>query len=272
VATTPGAHADRGLPGAVAVVLCAGSPIGQACAARLAAEGAELVVVDPVLTAGGRVPEGAALVASPADDRASLAPVVALCESRWGRIDILVNCHARSDQASVEAATPEVWDRALRDNLLGPLDATVALLDLLKRSGHASVIHIGSVDGLFGNPSVPAYSVAKGGLVPLTHVMAHEFAPYGIRVNCVARAALGSRTDPPDAAIDDLCAVTPLGRPAEPAEIAGAVAHLASTDASYTTGTVLVVDGGRTAVTPGTGRRSVSPNHEHDARVRSVVR
>jgi NAD(P)-dependent dehydrogenase (short-subunit alcohol dehydrogenase family) len=134
----------------------------------------------------------------------------------------------------------------------GTIGRACAFLPLLKRAGRAGVVHLGSVDGNLGNPRVPSYSAAKGGLVPLTHVMPHEFAPFGIRVNCVARAAV-DEPGPPTSLRDRVVAVTPLGRVAQAAEIAAAVAFLASEDASLVTGAVIVVDGGRTGITPGTG-------------------
>lgn len=127
---------------------------------------------------------------------------------------------------------------------------------MLKSSGSSAVVHIGSVDGFLGNAAVPSYSASKGGLIPLTHIMADEFAPYGIGVNCVARAATAGGPVPHDA---ELVAATPLGRIAEPAEVASAVRFLASAEASYITGTVLTVDGGRTAITPGTRGWSRQP-------------
>jgi NAD(P)-dependent dehydrogenase (short-subunit alcohol dehydrogenase family) len=164
---------------------------------------------------------------------------------------VLVNCHVALDWTSIEASELAAWEESIRVNLLGPLVCTKAFLPLLRAGRAPSVVHLGSVDGMLGNPSVPAYSTAKGGLIPLTHVMAHELAAFGIRVNCVARAAVAdSKIDPERVA--RVLEVTPLRRVAEPAEVAAAVAFLASDDASYITGAVLTVDGGRSGLTPGT--------------------
>lgn len=140
-------------------------------------------------------------------------------------------------------------------NVLGPVFAARAFLPLLKRSPAPAIVHCGSIDGTLGNPQVPSYSAAKGAIVSLTHVMADEFAQYGIRVNCVARAM----TVDPDRTVhpmyERLVEETPLGRPSFMEEVVAAIEFLASPAASYITGVVLPVDGGRTAITPGTRPR-----------------
>lgn len=227
-----GVHVDR-LGGRTGVVVGVGNPLGRACAERLEADGASVMGIDESTC-----------------DISAEASVAQFVERCGPRVHVLVNCHFEVEWTTVEASDFEVWERSVRINLLGPLVCTKLFLPSLRAAGSASVVHLGSIDGALGNPRVPAYSAAKGGLVPLTHVMAHEFAPYGIRVNCVARAAVAGH--PARAVPEALLRATPLGRVAEPAEVAAAVAFLASADSAYVTGSVLTVDGGRSGVTPGT--------------------
>jgi NAD(P)-dependent dehydrogenase (short-subunit alcohol dehydrogenase family) len=208
----------------IAVVADAGNPVGRACAERLAVEGARVVLLCRSESEPAAADDADAIVVDVSVEEAVARASAAVVD----RVDVLVNCHAALEWTSIEASTLDDWHESIRVNLLGPLVCTRALLPQLRRGRSPSVVHIGSIDGALGNPHVPAYSTAKGGLVPLTHVMAHELAAVPV------------------------VAATPLGRQALPSEIAAAVAFLASDDASYITGTVLTVDGGRSGLTPGT--------------------
>jgi NAD(P)-dependent dehydrogenase (short-subunit alcohol dehydrogenase family) len=228
------------LDGRRAVVVGSSSDIGRACVARLASEGADVLDrhADPASE----------------DDARSVA------QACGDGLDILVYSAAAMDFWDEGEDTLADWERVVRVNLLGPVAYTKALLPLLRRSKAGAVVYLGSIDGIFGNPRFPAYSASKGGLVPLTHVMAHTCAP--VRVNCVATGAI-SQTGPGDLQppwLSDLFTEsspvleqTPLARYARPEDVASVVAFLVCDDAAYVTGAVLPVDGGRTAFTPGTG-------------------
>ena len=176
-------------------------------------------------------------------------------------VHTLVNCHFAIDWTALRDSSMATWETVVRTNVLGPVAATKAFLPLLDKAGAvrgAAVVHLGSIDGFLGNPKVPLYSTSKGAIPAVTHVMADELAPAGIRVNCVARAAV---VDPAATAAaprlqDQAMACTPLGRPARPEEIAEVVLFLTGpSSSSYVTGSTVVVDGGRSGLTPGTGAR-----------------
>jgi NAD(P)-dependent dehydrogenase (short-subunit alcohol dehydrogenase family) len=261
----------RRLQDKVAVVVGVGSVVGRAAAVAFAREGADVLAVDPDGSAAAAVAEelaGAGALGTALetviDTEEGADAIRDACASRWDQVDVLMTCHAMLDHEPVRTASLAHVERVIKTNLLGPIACTQALFPLLCRSSRASVIYLTSIDGILGNPTFPAYSVSKGGLIPLTHVMAHDGAAHGIRVNAIAMAALiptGSIDPAPlpvaEAATAAVLRATPLGRPARPEDVAGAAVYLASDDASYVTGVVLPVDGGRTAITPGTNAAAV---------------
>jgi NAD(P)-dependent dehydrogenase (short-subunit alcohol dehydrogenase family) len=199
-------------------------------------------------------------VIDPTTDEGAHA-VAAACSERWSRLDAVFLGQAAMDFWQPDADDMAAWEQVMRVNVLSPLFVVRRLQPLLEASGSASVTFLSSIDGTLGNPSFPAYSVSKGALFPLTHVLAHDLARHGCRVNCIAGAAIsqvgeaGLRPPMGVGSGSSILKLTPIARLGEPADIAGVALFLASEQAAYVSGTVIPVDGGRTAYTPGTGSR-----------------
>ena len=255
----------RRLENLKAVIVQVGSELGRGCALRLASEGADVLVVDPSQERADGV--AAAIVAQGGTSMSIQAQVsneqeihrlADLCERKWGHVDVLVLIISALDWWSETELSMSAWEECLRINLLTPIFYSTAFRPLLAKSGRGSLIIYGSIDGQRGNPRVPAYSVARGGLIPFTHIMAELCGSEGTRVNYIAGAAIvpiGPEAKPPFGSTADSAALleaTPLRRMATPDDFAGVVSFLASSDSSYVTGSVIVVDGGRTSITPGT--------------------
>jgi NAD(P)-dependent dehydrogenase (short-subunit alcohol dehydrogenase family) len=181
--------------------------------------------------------------------------VVGTARDDFGRLDILVNCHGRQFDSELELTAASDARSVLDTNVLGPLLTMKHAIPLMLESDGGSIVNIASRLGMVGIAGQVVYSASKGGLIMLSKGAAIELAGRGIRVNVVApgltmtptiAAAWAKRPDP--AAYRKLRESTiPMGRLAQPEEVAAAVLFMASDEASYITGAVLPVDGGYTA-------------------------
>jgi 2-keto-3-deoxy-L-fuconate dehydrogenase len=242
----------------VAMITGAASGIGRATAALFAAEGASLVLTDidgEKLAAGTAALDGE-ILSRPADvaRRADVEALTAAALERFGRIDILCNIAGRGSFGDILTVTEEDWDDVLRINLKSVFLCSRAVLPGMIARGRGSIVHTGSVWALGAGGQAAAYCASKGAILSLTRSMAIDFAKHGIRVNALCpggvetpmleRYADAWPNLSPVAARNILNAAHPLGRLAEPIEIARAALFLASDDSSFMTGSSLVVDGG----------------------------
>lgn len=234
-----------------------GHGIGRAVALRLAAEGASIAVSDvdgaaagevaaEILAAGGAAFATTCDVTSTASVTASFADAV----HRLGKLDVLVNtAGGDSDEpGAFEEMPDEIWGRKLDLNLTGVARCIRAALPGLLAAGPGSnVVTIGSINGNLALGGYP-YSAAKAGLESLTRNLAAKYGRRGLRFNLITPATIRTRAwDGRERDLANLASMYPLGRVGTPADVAAAVAFLASDDAAWITGLNLPVDGGFTA-------------------------
>lgn len=227
--------------------------IGEACARRLAAEGARVVITDLDVDAAKRVvatlagvPGGHEAVAVDVTRSASVDQAMRTAEAILGGIDVLVNVAGGDTQhGAFEDIDDETWRSMVELNLLSVARCCRAALPHLRRSEkHPAIVTVSSVNGLTALGSEP-YSAAKAAVVSLTGNLAVTLGPDGIRVNAVAPGTIRTRVwDGQVGGADQLRHLYPLGRVGEPDDVASAVAFLASADAAWITGHTLPVDGG----------------------------
>lgn len=235
--------------GLVAAVTGGASGIGAAIAGRLLAAGARVAVLDRE-PAGA--PDGTKPIRCDVSDDASVLAAVDGVVAAFGRLDILINNAGIGAQGTVEDNSDDEWHRVWDVNVVGMVRVSRAALPYLRRSPAAAIVNIASIAATAGLPQRALYCASKGAVLALTRAMAADHLPEGIRVNAVNPGTadtpwvgrlLDSAADPA-AERAALNARQPHGRLVSAAEVAGAVAYLASPLSGSTTGVGLAVDGG----------------------------
>jgi NAD(P)-dependent dehydrogenase (short-subunit alcohol dehydrogenase family) len=250
------------LEGKVAVVTGGSRGIGRMAAIGLAKAGADVVIVSRKMDELEKVAEEVektgqkALPVSAHIGRINeIETVVEKAKARFGKIDILVNNAATAPAyTTILEAQERLWDTIMNLNLKGVYFLVQAVAKLMKEQGGGSIINVSSIDSIKPQNQVGIYSISKAGVNMLTKSAALELAPYNIRVNAIAPGAVRTRLleslfahlpeEQMETEIRKLGEAMPLKRVAVPDDMVGAMIYLASDAAAYTTGEVIVVDGG----------------------------
>jgi NAD(P)-dependent dehydrogenase (short-subunit alcohol dehydrogenase family) len=234
--------------------------IGAATAKLMGSQGAKVVVAD-VNEAGGTsvvdaiISLGGSAIYAQVDvtEEAQIEALMALAVGEYGRLDGIVNNAATIAVAAVEELSVDEWDRVMKVNGRGVfLGCKHAIVQFKKQGGGGAIVNIGSISGVVGLAQQPAYCASKGAVIQLTRQIAMEYAGDNIRCNTVGPGSVDGEffqmyldgQGDASAALEAVLDAHPMGRVAQPEEIAEAITFLISDNASFITGSNLQVDGG----------------------------
>jgi len=238
----------------VAVITGAGRGIGQAIAQRLAAEGARIAVVSRTIENAQKTadqlnqqkPETALAYAVDVANGAAVSDICGQILKTFGKVHVLVNnAGITRDRLSMRMAE-EDWDQVLDTNLKGAFHFIQNLQRPMMKQSYGRIVNISSVSGLIGQAGQVNYSASKAGLIGLTKALAREISGRKVTVNAIAPGFISTdmTAQIPENIREELRKLIPLGTFGESADVAAAVAFIASPEAKYITGQVLTVDGG----------------------------
>ena len=244
----------------VAVITGGAQGIGEACARLFLEQGAKVVIVDIQSERGQSLAsqlqqQGHEIlfIASDIGNKAEVDAVIKQVIAQHGRLDVLVSNAGIFKAAPFLEVSESDFDEVLRVNLKGAFLMGQAAARVMKDQGGGAIVHMSSVNGVLAIPEIASYNVSKGGLNQLTRAMALALADDGIRVNAVAPGTIATELASKavltsEEARNKILGRTPMKRLGDPSEVAHVVAFLASDAASYMTGEVITVDGGRMAL------------------------
>ena len=240
----------------VAIITGASRGIGFAIAEAFVREGAKVAVCGSRLSSAEKAvsilrekyPQAEMLpIGVNVNDTEEIKSMVSAVVDKWGRVDALVNNAGVTSTKSILEMTDEDFTSVIDINLVGPFKIIREVAKVMRDNGGGSIINTSSMVGSYGGKMQTAYSSSKFGINGLTKSCAKELGQYNIRVNAVAPGAVATdmaKEFTSDKMRQFLAMMTPLGRMAEPDELAGAYVYLASDEATFTTGTIVNVDGG----------------------------
>jgi len=248
------------LNGKSGIVTGAGSGIGRAIAGGLAEAGADVVIAGRnldklAITAREYAGGGGRLLPLTVDmkNRDSIRSLVDRTEAEFGKIDFLFNNAGTIHRQPSEDHSSEAWEEVLQVNLTGPfLLAQAAARLMISKNIKGRIVNTSSLIAVFGGKTVPSYAASKGGLTQLTKAMCNDFGQYGINVNAIGpgwvKTELTQALQKDEQRYNEITARIPLGRWADPQDLAGTAVFLASAASDYITGQIIFVDGGYLAL------------------------